>query len=121
MITKSIFLKHNSQVTKQTITLLETIIQQNYFLFENNLYQPGKGISMGFPISNTIAEIFLQHIENTHLKQLLDTKSIIFYTRYVDDIPMIYDTQCVNSNIIHEYMNQVHPNLQLNPTREDNN
>jgi len=79
--------------------------------FENNLYQPEKGISMGSPISNTIAEIFLQHIENTHLIQLLDTKSIIFYTRYVDDIIMIYDTQCINSNTFHEYINQMHPNL----------
>jgi len=48
---------------------------------------------MGSSISNTIAEIFLQHIENTHLKQLLDTKNIIFYTRYVDDILLIYDTK----------------------------
>jgi hypothetical protein len=41
MITKSILLKHNdTQVTKQIITLLETILQQNYFSFENNLHQP---------------------------------------------------------------------------------
>jgi hypothetical protein len=52
-------------VTKQIITLLETILQQNYFSFENNPYQPEKGISMGSHISNTIAEIFLQRIENT--------------------------------------------------------
>jgi len=75
---------------------------------------------MGSPISNTIAEIFLQHVENTHLKQLLDTKSITFYTRYVNDILLIYDTKCINSNTIHEYINQIHPN-QLNPTYENNN
>jgi len=81
MITKSVLLKHNdTQVTKQIITLLETILQQNYFSFENNLYQAEKGISIGSPISNTIAEIFLQQIENPHLKQLFNTKSIIFYT-----------------------------------------
>jgi len=124
MITKLILLKHNdTQVTKQIITSLETILQQNYFSFENNLYQPEKGISMESPVSNKIAKIFLQHIENTHLKQLLDTKSIIFNTRYVRvvDILMIYDTQYVNSNTIHEYINQVHPKLQLNPTHENNN
>ena len=76
---------------------------------------------MGSPISNTIAEIFLQHIENTHLIQLLDTKSIIFNARYVNDIIMIYDTQCINSNIFHEYINQIHPKLQLNLTHEKNN
>jgi len=65
-ITKSVFLKDNdTQITKQIITLLKTILQQNYFSFENNLYQPEKWISMGSPISNTMAELFLQHIENT--------------------------------------------------------
>jgi hypothetical protein len=122
MITKPLLLKHNdTQVTKQIITLLEVILQQNYCSFQNILYQPEKGVSMGSPISNTIAEIFLQHIEDTYLKQLLDTKNIIPYTRYVDDILRIYDTKCINSNTIHEYRNQVHPNLQLNPTHENNN
>jgi hypothetical protein len=76
---------------------------------------------MRSPISNTIAEISLQLIENTHPKQLLDTKSIIFYTRYVDDILMIYVIQCITSNIIHKYINQIHPNLQLNPIFKINN
>jgi hypothetical protein len=56
---------------------------------ENILYLPEKGISMGSPVSNTIAEIFLQYIGDTYLKQLLDTKNIILYTRYVDDILLI--------------------------------
>jgi len=34
---------------------------------------------------------------------------------------MIYDTQCVNPNTTHQYINQIHPNLQLNPTHENNN
>jgi len=76
MITKSLLLKHNdAQVTKQIITLLEVILQQNYCSLENILYQPKKGVSMGSPVSNTIAEIFLQYIEDTYLKQLLDKKT----------------------------------------------
>ena len=47
---------------------------------------------MGSPISGTMAEIFLQYIKNRHLKQLLDSKNIIFYARYVDDIFITYDT-----------------------------
>jgi len=47
MITKSILLKHNdAKVTKQIITLMEVILQQNYFSFQNNLYQPEKGVSI---------------------------------------------------------------------------
>jgi len=52
MITKSLLLKHNdAQVTKQIITLLEVILQQNYCSFENTLYQQEKGVCMGFSLS----------------------------------------------------------------------
>jgi hypothetical protein len=48
---------------------------------------------MGSPVSGTMAEIFLHYIENTHIKHLLDTKNIPYYTRYVDDILIVYDTR----------------------------
>jgi hypothetical protein len=35
-------------------------LAQNYFNFQNKIYQPQKGMSMGEPISSTIAGIFLQ-------------------------------------------------------------
>jgi hypothetical protein len=59
---------------------------------------------MESPISGTMAEIFLQYIENRHLKQLLDSKNIIFYTRYVDDIFIIYDTTRTAADSIHNYI-----------------
>jgi hypothetical protein len=114
-------LKENStQITKQIMTLLEATLQQNYFAFQNNIYQLEKGVSMGSPISGTVAEIFLQQLENTHIKHLLDTKNIIYYMRYVDDILIIYDTTHINDNTIHEYINRIHTNLQLQPTYETN-
>jgi hypothetical protein len=57
---------------------------------------------MGSPISGMIAEIFLQNIENTHIKHLLDTKNIIYYTRYVEDILIIHDTRYINENASHK-------------------
>ena len=75
---------------------------------------------MGSPISGTMAELFLQYIENRHLKQLLDAKNIIFYTQYVDDIFIIYDTTRSTADSIHNYINNIHNCLQLNPTHESN-
>jgi hypothetical protein len=75
---------------------------------------------MGSPISGTMAEIFLQYIENRHLKQLLDSKNIIFYTRHVDDIFIIYDTIRTTTDSIHNYINNIHNCLQLNLTYENN-
>jgi hypothetical protein len=72
---------------------------------------------MGSPISGTMAKIFL-HLENTHIKHLLNSKSIILYSRYVDDIIIIYDSICTNPNAILQYANSIHNNIQINPTHE---
>jgi hypothetical protein len=37
--------------------LLKSVLQQNYFSFQNDTYQPEKGVSMGSPISNTDSSV----------------------------------------------------------------
>ena len=54
------------------------------------------------------------------IQQLLDTNSIIFYTRYVDDILIVYDTTRTHPDLINTYINQIHTDIQLNPTYENN-
>jgi len=121
-IVKTLLLENNNEHTnKQMITLLEVTLQQNYFSFCNNIYQPEKCVFMGSPISNTVAEIFLQNLENTHPKQILDAQNITFYARYIDDILLIYNTKHTTPEIIHSHINKVHPNLQFTPTFEHNN
>ena len=66
---------------------------------------------MGSPISSTIAEIFLQRLEDVHIKQLLDNRNITIYTRYVDDILIVYDTEKTNSDLITSYINQIHKDI----------
>jgi hypothetical protein len=73
---------------------------------------------MGSAISGVVAEIFLQNLENTHIKHLMETKSITYYTRYVDDTLIIYDTRYTNDHIIHKYASNIHTNTVLNPTHE---
>jgi len=116
-----LFDNNNEPTTKHMITFLLVTLQQNYFSFCNKFYQPEKGVSMESSISNTVAEIFLQDLENTHLKQILDTQNITFYARYVEDILLIYNTKHTTPEIIHSHINKVHPNLQFTPTFEHNN
>jgi hypothetical protein len=109
-ITKYILLRHNEeQTTNQIIALLHTILQPNYFTFGDCLFQPQKGIAMGSPISGTIAEIFLQPHEEKHLKQLLDARSIIFYTSYVDEGLIIHYNDKTQPDQILKYLNSQHP------------
>jgi hypothetical protein len=119
-ITEIQLLKNNDATkTKQIINTLRTIIAQNYFNFQNTIYHPKKGLAMGSPISGTMAEIFLQHIENKHIKQALDTKNIILYTRFVDDIRIINDSTHITADDIHKYINNIHDSLQFSPTHEN--
>jgi hypothetical protein len=50
----------------------------------------------------------------------MDTKSIVLYTRYVDDILIIYDTNKIQPELLHTHMSQIHTSIKLNPTQEDN-
>jgi len=74
-ITKVQLNTHNDKkTTHQIVTLLNTILRQNYFSFHGQIYQPDKGVAMGLPISGTMAELFLQHLENSIIKHLTDTR-----------------------------------------------
>jgi hypothetical protein len=44
---------------------------QNYFILQNKIYEPEKALSIGSSISSTIAEIFLQCLEETHINLII--------------------------------------------------
>ena len=43
-----------------------------------------------------MAELFLQHLEQIYIKPLIETKHILFYTRYIEDILIICDAEVTN-------------------------
>jgi len=93
------------------MTLLSTILKQNYFSFGDQIYQPDKGVAMGSPVSGTMAEVFLQYLEETNIKHLIDTKALSFYTRYVDDIFLIYDSTRISPDSILKYIDTIHSSI----------
>jgi hypothetical protein len=109
---------NDAQITHQIFSLLRQSYQ-NYFTSQQNIYQPNQGMSMGSPISSLIAKIFLQQYEETNIKQLLNTKNLAFYMRYVDDILIIFDTTKINLHTINTYISNLHNNIKLNPTYEE--
>ena len=99
---------------------MRLVLLQKYFTFQNKIYKPEKDVSMGSLISSTIAEIFLHHFEDICIKQLLDTKNIIFYTRYIDDVLIVYDTTRKTTDFINTHVNQMNRDIKLNTTYENN-
>jgi hypothetical protein len=91
-------------IIQQLITLVTIVLRQNYFQFDNRYYKPPTGIAMGSPLSTTMAEIYLQYIEEMFIKHWLETREIIFYRRYVD-ILILFDTTKTNEHTIQNFMN----------------
>jgi hypothetical protein len=102
------------------MALLDIILRQNYFTFNSQIYQPDKGVAMGSPISGTMAEVFPKHLEKTIIKHLIDSQILSFYTRYVDDILLIYDSAHITPDNILKYVDTIHNSIQLSPTWESN-
>jgi hypothetical protein len=119
-LTKAQLTRNNKRSTNQIMTLQNIILKQNYFSFGGQIYQPDKGVATGSPVSGTMAEVFLQHLEESTIKHLTDTKILSFYTRYVDDILLIYDSTHANQDNILQYINTIHSNIQLSLTLESN-
>ena len=117
-IIKSMFSGPDSQITTQIIELTKVVLSQNYFMFQDKIYHTNKGVAMGSPISSLIAEIFIQHYENTYLKHILDAKNIRYYTKYVDDILIIYDKNRINHESITQQINQIHKDMRFNSTHK---
>jgi hypothetical protein len=114
--------KHNNnskEINEHLVQLLNTIMNQNYFQYEGQIFQPQKGIAMASHISGTMAEIYLQYLEATHIKHWLDNTEIIFYKRYVDDILIIYDQSKTNEQTLLHQINKVDKNLQFKISAEE--
>ena len=78
---------YNAKLSKRDLfKLLETGINESYFIFDYLLYKQVEGGAMGSPLGPTLANAFLGYYE----KESLDICSIHFkpmiYKRYVDDI-----------------------------------
>jgi hypothetical protein len=47
------------------ISLINMILEQNYFHFDNQFFKQNEGLAMGAPTSARLAETFIQHLQHT--------------------------------------------------------
>ena len=75
---------------------------------------------MGSPISSTVVEIYLQFLEETHIKQWLESREIVYYKRYVDDVLIIFDHNRTSEQTIINQANSINKHLQFKMSTEEN-
>jgi hypothetical protein len=61
----------NEDVKTEIENLINIIIEQNYFQFNNKYYKQKEGLAMGAPTSAILSETYLQYIENTCIYKIL--------------------------------------------------
>jgi len=96
----------------------DVITMQNYFAHKGKTVIQQDGLAMGAPSLGLIAEIFLQHIEHSHLAHLTHKHKIINYCRYVDDILLIFNSSHTDIQKILADFNSLHHKLQFTAETE---
>ena len=107
--------------TNELMDLLKLVLDQNYFTHDKQFFTQHDGVAMGSPLSGLLADIYLNHFENSFI--FTNNKyndNIIFYGRYVDDTFLIYKGTRRQIDQLHKYLNSINSNIQFTLENEDN-
>ena len=110
----------NTRIKSELLNCYEVITEQNYLINNGRIIIQTDGLAIVAPSSNTLSEIFLQHIEHTHLPHLAQKHKLVNYFRYVDGFLLIYDSQHTDIHTVHKDFNSIHQNLQFTQETEQN-
>jgi hypothetical protein len=108
----------DKNLKQNIVKVSKTIIDQNYFHFQDKVYIQSEGLAMGAPTSSIFSELYLQYLENSTIYNLLIKYSIIGYFRYVDDILIVYNESTTNIDDLLDQFNNVSPKLDFTIERE---
>ncbi len=111
----------NTQYIKEITNILNTILHQNYFTYNLEIYEQKDGLAMGAPTSNIISEAFLQNIDNKIISIIHNHDKNSKYYRYVDDALYISQNNGSSINEIMNEINKIHNNIQFTVDKEDQN
>ena len=100
------------EITQGIYNLLTETLNQNFFSFNDHLYQQNSGLAMGSPLSPILAEIFLKNLEENHIsKHPLYMKHVLSWHRFVDDILVFFSGTMRDSDDLLKYLNSIHSHI----------
>ena len=105
-------LQHSDPLPFSKITtkrLLNFVLKENYFSFNQTIYHQITGVAMGTPIAPTLACFFMHHIETSFFatQQLLP----LIYKRYIDDIFLVWTHGPDTFQTFFNNFNSFHPKI----------
>ena len=98
--------------------LLQFAVTNLKFMYNDEWWIQKDGVSMGSPLAPTLANTFMHHLENK-IDNFTGNHPTL-YTRYVDDIFLIFNRQ-TDIEAFKEFMNNLHNNITFTVEQETNN
>ena len=86
--------------------------QQSHFQFLGKFYDQIDGVAMGSPLGPTLANIFMNHLEEKFVNQVKTTYGVLIWLRYVDDIFIII-RDLANMDKVLNFINNFHKNIKF--------
>jgi len=111
----------NADHIRHIISLMKTVLRQNYFQHEKEIFLQTEGLAMGAPTSSILSEVFLQHLEHNRICKILVENDIVAYFRYVDDILIIYNAHKTEIANVLVLFNSLHPKIKFTSELEEDN
>ncbi|XP_028418418.1 uncharacterized protein LOC114544426 [Dendronephthya gigantea] len=99
------------------LRLLKFVLTNSYFTYENTYYQQIFGCAMGSPISATVANIIMEHIEDQAITSAAHPP--IWWFRFVDDSHTGLHKDHVQE--FHDHLNSINPHIQFTIEMEQDN
>ncbi len=97
--------------------LLNFVMQDFYFCYAKKLYWQKSGLPMGNRLSPVLANIYMEEMEIAVLERFPVQPKM--YTRFVDDIFLIYDCTEFHLTKFLDLFNAQHPDIRLTLEREN--
>jgi hypothetical protein len=94
----------------ETFELLLNWSAKTFILFDSKYYVQTNGLSMGSPLSPTLAEIYMRFIEK-HI--LFHHPNLLFYKRYVDDSILIFKGTSTSFSRFVNNLNKINPHIKF--------
>lgn len=90
--------------------LVDTVLKQNFFQFNNKFYSQQSGLAMGSPLSPLLSEIFMSNLESKIETHPFFNK-IIHFSRYVDDTFVIFNGTVDELHSLFSFLNSLNPSV----------
>ena len=92
---------------------VNTCFKQNYFIFNNEYFVQEDGLPMGSALSPLLAEIVMDNFELNIFNSINLSSCIRFWTRYLDDVQMIWTGSERQLNLFLNTVNSLNKNIQF--------